>query len=240
MASGRAVRAEEPHSVASGRAVRAEEPHSVASAYKSKPEEPHSAASGEVQMEAMAALRLMPVHPAPAEPRMDEGTEPYSPSQLTACGEWFLPESPGGCLRSAWDSPASPASSEASSDLYLSDPISDETTEEAGRGNGRRDSNEDPPIDWASVGVPRLPMTIPTARVNPWMAPPVDPRLATPRPMVMVNLVTARLTMPGGTSYEETTRTYPAEQTDRATQTIVISDSDDSDGEGERTVEYGC
>ena len=125
-------------------------------------------------MEAMAALCLIPTHPIPAEATTDEGMEPYSPGQLTECGEWFLPESPGGCVRSAWDSPASPAQSENSSDLYLSDPTSDEANEESGATGGRRDSLDDPPIDWASVGVPNL-RNIPMERVNPMMGRPVDP-----------------------------------------------------------------
>jgi hypothetical protein len=210
--------------VASGETTKPEEPHSVASGETTKPEEPHSVASGGGPMEAMAALCLMPTHPTPAEATMDEGMEPYSPSQLTMCGEWLLPESPGGCLRSAWDSPSSPALTEDSSDLYLSDPTSDEATEESGATGGRRDSREDPPIDWASVGVP----TIPTERVHPRMGRAVDPRLHRNRPVVMVNMVTARLTMPGGTAYEETTRMVPTGLVNQSTQTILISDDDES------------
>ena len=47
--------------------------------------------------------------------------------------------------------------------------------------------------------------------------------------MVMVNVVTARLTMPGGTSYEETTRLVPTGLVHQATQTIVLSDDESTD-----------
>jgi hypothetical protein len=216
----------EPHSAATVFEDRPVEPHSAATGLKSHPVEPHSAATGP-QREVMATLGLAPV--TRMEPLDLDSLEPYSPSQVTECGEWFVPEE-GGYLRSAWDSPASPTESTDSSNLYCSDPASDEATEEAGACGGRRDSLEDLPFDWASVGVPNV-RIIPTARVHPMVGRPVDPRLRENRPVVMVNVVTARLTMPGGTSYEETSRMVPSGGTNRATQTIVVSDSEDSDDE---------
>jgi hypothetical protein len=162
-------------------------------------------------------------------PVSDTGNASRS-GQMTDCGEWYLPEE-GDYLRSAWDSPASPTESTSSSNMYFSDPTSDEANKEAGACGGRRDSMDDPPIDWASVGVPNV-RNIPTARVHPMVGRPVDPPLRENRPVVMVNMVTARLTMPGGTSYEETSRMVPSGGTNQATQTIVVSDSEpDSDYE---------
>ena len=147
---------------------------------------------------------------------MTDWGEAYSPSQRSECGTWFMPDSPDGCMVLAWDSPVSPTHSDcglespsasSGSEAFLSDPTSDEADMETVVLHGRRASPEE--VDWSSVGIPRVqgkgraplaqtPVNIPTLRVAPY--------LGDPRRTIMVNMVVAKLTLPGGTSFEETTR----------------------------------